>query len=75
MLNELEQAQAKSYGWIVAEVYDLQTKKLSVKVLPTPNNSVRNAEDLMRVVIERARCNDGFARKVLKLVMDGLKTN
>ena len=72
MLNELERAQAAQYGWIVCEVYDLKTARVVVQVLPTANNALKNAEDLLKVVTHRAQAGDVFARRVLQLVMDSL---
>lgn len=71
MLNEIERAQAASYGWLVCEVYDTKTARVSVKVLPTPNNAVKNWVDLLRVVVTRAQNNDALAKRVLQLVMAG----
>jgi hypothetical protein len=73
MLNELERAQAEQYGWIVCEVYDLKTSRVTVQVLPAPNNELKSAEALLKVVSARAQSGDAFARRVLKLVMDSLQ--
>ena len=69
MLNETERAQAANYGWIVCEVYDAETAQISVRVLPTPDNAVKNSSDLLSVVVIRAQNNDAFAKRVLQLVM------
>jgi hypothetical protein len=72
MLNEAERSQAEAYGWIVCRVFDSKTERVTVQVLPAANNAVKNAEDLMKVVIHRAQANDPFAQRVLKLVMDSM---
>lgn len=73
MLNDIERAQAASYGWVVCEVWDLQTQRLRVQVLPTDKNDLKSADALMKVVMHRAQNNDAFAQRVLKLVMDSMK--
>lgn len=72
MLNENERCQADAYGWVVCHVYDLQTGRTNVQVLPGEKSEVKSAELLMRVVIMRAEAGDGLAQKVLKLVMEDL---
>jgi len=73
MLNDEERAKAAAYGWIVCEIYDMQTARVRVGVLPTPDNKIKNATDLLKVVIHRAKNRDAFAHRVLKLVMDSIK--
>ncbi len=73
MLNEHERLQAEANGWIVCHVYDLQTKRVTVQVLPHEQCEVKSAELLMRVVTMRAQAGDVLATRILKVVMDSLQ--
>lgn len=70
MLTETEKLQADINGWIVCEVYDLDTSRWRVQVLPGPNSQIKNAADLLRVVSARASANDALAIRIVRLVMD-----
>lgn len=69
MLNEQERSQAAACGWLVCEVFDLSTERLVIQVLPGPNNPVRNAEDLLKVVMARATAGDALAQRITQIVV------
>lgn len=70
LLNEQDAKLADSAGWVVCWVYCLRLAKCVVQVLPTPNNPVKNAEDLMKVVFLRAQAGDRLAQRVVSLVLN-----
>ena len=74
MLEPHEAALARRQGWLLAEVYDLRTKRLRPEVLPIaftkPFDTARKA---VVWVANRAKMGDAVAQKALHLVMQGLK--
>lgn len=70
MLNENELREATLRGWVVCEVFDLSLNRLRVQVLPAPNNAIKNAEDLLKVVTHRATAGEPFAKRVLQLITE-----
>ena len=74
MLTETEKQQAAANGWLVCDVFDVRTARWIVQVLPTASNPVKNAADLLTVVISRASMNDALAQRILNAVMNRPET-
>ena len=74
MLTETEKRQAAANGWLVCDVFDMCIARWIVQVLPTANNPIKNAADLLTVVINRASMNDALAQRILNAVMNRPET-
>ncbi len=75
MLTPQETASARLQGWLLADVFDTQTRKVRPQILPvifTPPMTHANAATAF--VVAKARANDAVALKALRCVMQGLKT-
>jgi hypothetical protein len=70
LLNEQEREAAARMGWEVCWVYCLRLAKCIVQVLPTPNNPLKSADGLMKVVTLRAQAGDQLAQRIMGLVLN-----
>ena len=67
MLTTTEQQHAEHHGWTLAEVYDLQTQRLDLSILPI-NFEMGSAAQAMQHVMDLAKRGDTVAMKALTLV-------
>ena len=74
MLTEEEKQQAAAKGWLVCDVFDMRTARWIVQVLPTANNPIKSAADLLTAVIARASMNDALAQRILSAVLNRPET-
>lgn len=67
MLTAEEAATAKTLGWQLEEVYDLDKKRLMLTVMPVDFPMI-SAAQMQGVVIGQARARNPVALKALKLI-------
>lgn len=70
LLNEKDTELAAEAGWVVCWVYCLRLSKCVIQVLPTQNNPIKSAENLMKVVLLRAQTGDQLAQRIMGLVLN-----
>lgn len=74
MLEPHEVIVARSQGWLLADVFDLDTRKLKPQILPISFAPPLARADLAAaLVIGKARNNDALALKAVRCVMQGHK--
>lgn len=69
LLNDEETNYAARNGWQLCTVFDADTKRWILEVLPTANNPIKSAWATMQQVTAHARQNDEVAIRTLSLIM------
>lgn len=73
MLTNEETKTAAAQGWLVCEVWCLETRKLNLRILATTTGPHKNWHNALQFVTDRAKSLDPTAIRALKLVMDSLQ--
>lgn len=73
ILTPAEKEMATRYGWDLGWVFDSLTKKVTVRIFPTENNTVKSSDLLHRAAAARAASGDAFAKRVIHIITQSNK--
>lgn len=75
LLQTHEAAEARSQGWLLTQVFDPHSRRLTPQILPVSFGvPFKHARAATAWVVTRARGNDPLALKALRIVMQENKT-